>query len=57
MKNFEKEGIETEEGRKMILKELEQKYVNAAKLSAEYEEKTQANKKIIDQCRIGKLNK
>ena len=56
MKHFEKEGIETEEGRKMILKELEQKYVNAAKLAVEYEEKSQSNKKILDQCRVGKLH-
>jgi len=56
MKHFEKEGIETEEGRKMILKELEQKYVNAAKLALEYEERSQSNKKILDQCRVGELH-
>lgn len=54
MKQFEKQGIEMEEQRKNILKELEQKHRNASKLTEEYEEKTRENKKILDQCRIGK---
>ena len=54
MKQFEKQGIEMEEQRKNILKELEQKHRNASKLFEEYDEKTKANKKILDQCRIGK---
>ena len=54
MRLFEKQGIEIEEQRKRILKELEQKYRNANQLSDEYEEKIKANKKILDQCRIGK---
>lgn len=53
MKQFEKQGIEMEEQRKHILKELEQKHRNAASLREEYEEKTVGNKKILDQCRMG----
>jgi hypothetical protein len=56
MKQFEKQGIEMEEQRKHILKELEQKHRNAASLREEYEEKTVGNKKILDQCRMGKFN-
>ena len=46
-------GIEMEEQRKRILKELEQKYRIATQLSEENEEKIKANKKILDQSRIG----
>lgn len=53
MKQFEKQGIEMEEQRKQILKELEQKYRNSTQLAEEYEEKIKANKKILDQSRIG----
>lgn len=42
-----------EEQRKRILKELEQKYQNAKQQADEYEEKIRANKKILDQSRIG----
>ena len=53
MKQFEKQGIEMEEQRKHILKELEQKYRNSTQLAEEYEDKIKANKKILDQTRIG----
>ena len=53
MKQFEKQGIEMEEQRKQILNELEHKRTHAAKLADEYEEKIKANKKIIDQSRVG----
>ena len=53
MRQFEKQGIEMEEQRKRILKELEQKYRTATQLSAENKEKIEANKKILDQSRIG----
>ena len=53
MRQFEKQGIEMEEQRKRILKELEQKYRIATQLSEENEEKIKANKKILDQSRIG----
>lgn len=53
MRQFEKQGIEMEEQRKRILKELEQKYRTATQLSEENEEKIKANKKILDQSRIG----
>lgn len=43
-----------EEQRKRILRELEQKHVNASKQAEDYEEKIRANKKILDQTRIGK---
>jgi hypothetical protein len=57
MRQFEKQGIEMEEQRKRILRELEQKYRNATALAEEYEEKIKANKKILDQSRIGKYRK
>lgn len=53
MRLFEKQGIELEEQRKQILKELEQKHRNATQLAEDYEEKIRANKKILDQSRIG----
>lgn len=53
MRQFEKQGIEMEEQRKRILKELEQKYRTASQMSEENEEKIKANKKILDQSRIG----
>ena len=53
MRQFEKQGIELEEQRKQILKELEQKHRNATQLSEEFEEKIRANKKVLDQSRIG----
>lgn len=53
MRLFEKQGIELEEQRKQILKELEQKHRNSTQLAEEYEEKIRANKKILDQSRIG----
>ena len=53
MRQFEKQGIEMEEQRKRILKELEQKYRTATQMSEENEEKIKANKKILDQSRIG----
>lgn len=55
MRQFEKQGIEMEEQRKRILLELEQKHQTAQKLADEYEEKIKANKKILDQSRIGTL--
>ncbi len=54
IRQFEKQGIEMEEQRKRILRELEQKYRNATQLADEYEEKIKENKKILDQSRIGK---
>lgn len=53
MRLFEKQGIELEEQRKLILKELEQKHRNSTALAEEFEEKIKANKKILDQSRIG----
>jgi coiled-coil domain-containing protein 63/114 len=53
IRQFEKQGIEMEEQRKRILRELEQKYRNATQLADEYEEKIKENKKILDQSRIG----
>lgn len=53
VRQFEKQGIEMEEQRKRILQELEQKYQIAQKLADEYEEKIKANRKILDQSRIG----
>lgn len=53
IRQFEKQGIEMEEQRKRILKELEQKHRNAAQQAEDYEEKIKANKKILDQTRIG----
>ncbi len=53
MRLFEKQGIELEEQRKHILKELEQKHRNSTQLAEDYEEKIRANKKILDQSRIG----
>lgn len=53
MRQFEKQGIELEEQRKQILKELEQKHRNSTQLAEEFEEKIKANKKILDQSRIG----
>jgi coiled-coil domain-containing protein 63/114 len=53
MRQFEKQGVEMEEQRKQILKELEQKHCNAIKLAEDYEERIKANKKILDQSRIG----
>ena len=53
MRQFEKQGIEMEEQRKRILKELEQKHKTAMQMSEENEEKIKANKKILDQSRIG----
>lgn len=44
-----------EEQRKRILLELEQKHQTAQKLAEENEEKIKANKKILDQSRIGTL--
>lgn len=43
-----------EEQRKRILKELEQKHRIATQYAEEYEDKIKANKKILDQARIGK---
>lgn len=54
MCQFEKQGIEMEEQRKQILKELEQKYRNATKLAQEYEEKIKANNKTLEQTRTGR---
>ena len=42
-----------EEQRKRILKELEHKKADAKTAADENEEKTKANKKILDQCRVG----
>ena len=53
IRQFEKQGIEMEEQRKRILKELEQKQRNAAQVAEDYEEKIKSNKKILDQSRIG----
>jgi siroheme synthase (precorrin-2 oxidase/ferrochelatase) len=53
IRQFEKQGIEMEEQRKRILRELEQKYQNATHLAEDYEEKIKANKKILDQSRVG----
>ena len=53
VRQFEKQGIEMEEQRKRILRELEQKHKNASQLASEYEDKIVANKKILDQSRIG----
>ncbi|CAF0873211.1 unnamed protein product [Brachionus calyciflorus] len=53
VRQFEKQGIEMEEQRKRILMELEQKHHNASQLADEYEDKIKANKKILDQSRIG----
>ncbi len=55
MQSFEEQGIKMEEQRVNILRSLEQKHRNATKLYEEYEEKTKGNKKVLDQCRIGKL--
>lgn len=53
IRQFEKQGIEMEEQRKHILRELEQKHKNATELADDHEEKTKENKKILDQSRIG----
>lgn len=53
MRMFEKQGIELEEQRKHILKELEHKHRCSTQLAEEYEEKIKANKKILDQSRVG----
>jgi hypothetical protein len=42
-----------EEQRKRILKELEQKHRTSSQQAEDYEEKIKANKKILDQTRIG----
>lgn len=53
MRMFEKQGIELEEQRKHILKELEHKHRCSTQLAEEYEDKIKANKKILDQSRVG----
>jgi hypothetical protein len=53
IRQFEKQGIEMEEQRKHILRELEQKHKNASQLAEDYEEKIKANRKILDQSRVG----
>lgn len=55
IRQFEKQGIQMEEQRKQILKELQLKHQNASKQAEEYEEKIKSNKKILDQTRIGNV--
>ena len=54
IQQFEEQGIELEEQRKQILEQMERKRSQALALAKEYEEKSRATKKILDQCRAGK---
>ena len=53
MKTFTEQGIEMEEQRKTILKELEEQQTTAVKEKGEYSEKHAGVMKIIDQLKAG----
>ncbi len=53
IRRFEEQGIELEEKQRRMLEEINDKCSKATTLANEYEEKTHATKKILDQCRAG----
>jgi len=54
IRRFESQGVELEENQQQTVEQLGNKRTQATALSDEYEEKTRAAKKILDQCRAGR---
>ncbi|CAF4165116.1 unnamed protein product, partial [Rotaria sp. Silwood2] len=53
IRRFEGQGVELEEQRQRLLEQIEDKRSRANALADEYEEKSRAARKILDQCRTG----
>jgi hypothetical protein len=48
--------VELEDQRKQMLEQIDDKRSQATTSADEYEEKTRAAKKILDQCRAGQIH-
>lgn len=53
IRHFESQGVELEEKQQRTVEQLNYKRAQATTLTDEYEEKTRAARKILDQCRAG----
>ena len=53
IRRFERQGIELEEKQQQMLEDIGDKRSQAIAIANEHEEKTQAARKILDQCRAG----
>ncbi len=53
IRRFEGQGVELEDKQRQMLEQINDKRSQATTLADEYEEKTRAARKILDQCRAG----
>ncbi|UJR15601.1 hypothetical protein I4U23_002537 [Adineta vaga] len=53
IRHFEGQGVELESQRQKLLNKIEHKCTQADKTANEYQEKSQATRKVLDQCRTG----
>ncbi len=55
IRRFEGQGVELEEKQRRMLEEIDDERSQATASADEYEEKTRATRKILDQCRAGRV--
>lgn len=55
IRHFESQGVELESQRQNLLAKIERKRTQADTTGQDYQDKTQATKKVLDQCRTGNI--
>jgi Zn-dependent oligopeptidase len=56
IRRFEGQGVELEDKQRRMLEQINDKRLQATALAEEYEEKSRAARKILDQCRAGLIS-